>query len=136
MSATIPIENLYYLLCYAWDVLEERELGAGAAIGVAVLAAVAAFMEVIDTIQVLRDTLAGLLNFHQSNMSKQLNATMKALTIIATIFLPPTFLVGVYGMNFHYMPELSWKWGYPVLWGIMVVIAGGMIWFFKRKRWF
>lgn len=93
-------------------------------------------LEVADTIQLYRDTLAGLLNFHQSNQSKQLNATMKVLTIIATIFLPPTFLVGVYGMNFHYMPELSYRWGYPALWGVMVLIAGGMIWYFKRKKWF
>ncbi|HUX19694.1 MAG TPA: magnesium/cobalt transporter CorA [Spirochaetia bacterium] len=93
-------------------------------------------LEVVDTIELYRETLAGLLNFHQSNLSKQLNSTMKVLTIISTIFIPPTFLVGVYGMNFHFMPELSWKWGYFALWALMLLIAAGMVWFFKRKKWF
>lgn len=92
-------------------------------------------LEVADTVEVYRETLAGLLNFHQTNLSKQLNSTMKVLTIIATIFLPPTFIVGVYGMNFHNMPELAWKWGYPAVWGLNLLIALGMIWYFKKKNW-
>ena len=92
-------------------------------------------LEVVDTIQLYRDTLSGLLTFYQSNLSKQLNSTMKVLTIIATIFLPPTFIVGVYGMNFRYIPELSWKWGYPAVWAVIVLIALGMIWYFKKRKW-
>jgi magnesium transporter len=60
---------------------------------------------------------------------------MKALTLIATIFIPLTFIVGVYGMNFDHMPELHWRWAYPALWAIMVVIGVGMVVWFKRKRW-
>jgi magnesium transporter len=60
---------------------------------------------------------------------------MKFLTLIATIFIPLTFLVGVYGMNFQYMPELSLPWGYPVLWGVMIVIASGMLVYFSRRGW-
>ncbi len=92
-------------------------------------------LEVVDTVEVYRETVAGLLNFHQTNLSKQLNSTMKVLTIIATIFMPPTFIVGVYGMNFHFMPELAWKWGYPAAWGVIVLTALGMIWYFKKKKW-
>jgi magnesium transporter len=57
------------------------------------------------------------------------------LTIIATIFIPITFLVGVYGMNFHYMPELAWRWGYFALWGIMIGVVGVMLIYFKKKKW-
>ena len=57
------------------------------------------------------------------------------LTIIATIFIPLTFVAGIYGMNFDHMPELHWRWGYGMVWGIMAVIAGAMLIFFKRKRW-
>jgi magnesium transporter len=64
-----------------------------------------------------------------------MNEIMKVLTIIATVFMPLTFLVGVYGMNFRHMPELEWPWGYFALWGIMVVIAGLMLIYFKRKKW-
>jgi magnesium transporter len=64
-----------------------------------------------------------------------MNAVMKVLTIIATIFMPLTFLAGVYGMNFKHMPELEWRWGYPVAWLVMVLIAVLMLFFFRRKKW-
>jgi magnesium transporter len=60
---------------------------------------------------------------------------MKVLTIIATIFIPLTFIVGIYGMNFDVMPELRWAWGYPTVMLIMVALSGGMVWYFRRKRW-
>ncbi len=63
------------------------------------------------------------------------NAVMKVLTIIATIFMPLTFLAGVYGMNFKHMPELEWRWGYPVAWLVMVLIAVLMLFIFRRKKW-
>jgi len=61
---------------------------------------------------------------------------MKVLTIIATIFIPLTFFAGIYGMNFDYMPELKWRWGYFAVWGLMVLIGLGMIFYFRRKKWF
>jgi magnesium transporter len=60
---------------------------------------------------------------------------MKVLTVIATIFMPLTFLVGIYGMNFRYMPELDWKWGYFTIWAIMAIIAGSMLIYFRKKKW-
>ena len=65
-----------------------------------------------------------------------MNEVMKVLTVISTIFMPLTFIVGVYGMNFHYMPEIPWKWGYPVIWGVMILIGVAMLRYFKFKKWF
>jgi len=64
-----------------------------------------------------------------------MNEVMKVLTVIATIFIPLTFIVGVYGMNFKYMPELEWSWGYFAIWGVMVVVALGMLTYFGKKKW-
>jgi magnesium transporter len=64
-----------------------------------------------------------------------MNEVMKVLTIMATIFIPLTFIAGIYGMNFKFMPELEWKWSYPVLWGVLIVIFVLMIFWFKRKKW-
>jgi magnesium transporter len=65
-----------------------------------------------------------------------MNKVMKVLTIISTVFIPLTFIVGVYGMNFAFMPELHYRYAYPVTWGVMLLIAGGMLIYFKRKGWF
>jgi magnesium transporter len=70
-----------------------------------------------------------------SIVSNKMNEVMKLLTIIATIFIPITFVVGVYGMNFHYMPELEWKWGYFTVLGFMFCVVGFMLIYFKRKNW-
>jgi magnesium transporter len=64
-----------------------------------------------------------------------MNEVMKVLTIIATIFIPLTFIAGIYGMNFEYMPELKWKLGYFGVWSIMLIITGGMVYYFKKKKW-
>jgi len=93
-------------------------------------------IEVVDTIETYRDALNGLMDIHNSKQSRQLNSIMKVLTIISVIFIPPTFIVGVYGMNFHYMPELLLPWGYPAVWGIMVATVVGMVVYFRRKKWF
>ena len=93
-------------------------------------------IQVIDTIESLRDILSGLLDLYLSSVSNRMNEVMKVLTVIATMFIPLTFVAGIYGMNFQNMPELSWRWGYPAVWGIMVVMLVGMLAFFKRKRWF
>ncbi len=92
-------------------------------------------IQVMDTIDTYRDVMNGLYDLYLSEISFRMNNVIQLLTIISTIFIPLTFLAGIYGMNFDYMPELHWKYGYFVLWGIMVLIAGGLIIIFKRKKW-
>jgi magnesium transporter len=92
-------------------------------------------IQVIDTIESYRDILAGMLDMYLSSVSNKMNEIMKVLTIIATIFIPITFVAGIYGMNFKYMPELEWRWGYFMVWGLIVVVAGIMIGYFKKKQW-
>jgi magnesium transporter len=93
-------------------------------------------IQVIDTIESYRDILSGMLDIYLSTVSNKMNEVMKVLTIIATIFIPITFIAGVYGMNFKFMPELQWRWGYVMVWAVIVVVAGLMIGFFKKKQWF
>ncbi len=90
---------------------------------------------VIDTVDTFRDMLAGMLDIYLSSASMRMNQVMKVLTIIATIFMPLTFLAGIYGMNFANMPELGWRWGYFALLGVMLTIALGMLMLFHRKKW-
>ncbi len=92
-------------------------------------------IQVIDTVENLRDMLTGMLDIYLSSVSYKMNEVMKVLTIIATLFIPLTFIVGVYGMNFDVLPELHWRWAYPVLWVIMIGITVVMLLYFKRKRW-
>jgi magnesium transporter len=92
-------------------------------------------IQIIDTIENFRDIISGILDIYLTKVSNRMNEIMKILTIIATIFIPLTFIVGVYGMNFEFMPELKWRWGYPSLWIIMLAIFISMIIFFKKKRW-
>lgn len=92
-------------------------------------------IQVIDTIESSRDMLSGMLDIYLSSVSNKLNSVMKVLTIIATIFMPLTFIAGVYGMNFHNMPELSWDFGYPSVLILMAAVALTMLAFFKRKNW-
>jgi magnesium transporter len=92
-------------------------------------------IQAIDTIETYRDMVSGMLDIYLSSVSNRLNSVMKVLTIIATIFMPLTFLAGIYGMNFKYMPELEWRWGYPLAWLIMVGIGISMLIYFRKKRW-
>jgi magnesium transporter len=92
-------------------------------------------IQVIDTIESLRDLLSGILELYLSSLSNRMNNIMKVLTLIATIFIPLSFIAGVYGMNFEYMPELKWRWGYPVVWGIMLGLGLLMLTYFKKKKW-
>lgn len=92
-------------------------------------------IQVIDTVETIRDMLASMFDLYQSTLSNRMNAIMKVLTIISTIFIPLTFIAGVYGMNFRYMPELEWRYGYPVVWVLMLVMVMSMFIFFKRKGW-
>jgi len=92
-------------------------------------------IQVIETVETLRDMLSGMLDIYLSSVSNRMNAVIKVLTIIATIFMPLTFIVGLYGMNFKYMPELQWRWGYPAVLLVMVGVTVGMLIFFRRKKW-
>ncbi len=92
-------------------------------------------IQVIDAIETSRDILSGMLDIYLSSISNRMNEIMKFLTIIGTIFIPLTFIVGVYGMNFEYMPELRWRWGYFALLGVMLAIGIFMLFYFKRKKW-
>jgi magnesium transporter len=92
-------------------------------------------IQVIDTIETLRDMLSGMLDIYLSSVSNKLNSVMKVLTIITTVFMPLTFLAGVYGMNFKHMPELRWRWSYPALWLIMIGIGVSMVVYFRKKKW-
>ncbi|MGZ3569203.1 MAG: magnesium/cobalt transporter CorA, partial [Thermodesulfobacteriota bacterium] len=92
-------------------------------------------IQVIDTIETFRDMISGMLDIYLSSVSNRLNSVMKVLTIIATIFMPLTFLAGIYGMNFKYFPELDWRWSYPVFWLVSVLISVSMLLYFKKKNW-
>ena len=92
-------------------------------------------IQVIDAVETYRDLLSGMLDIYLSSISNKMNQIMKVLTIIGTIFIPLTFIAGVYGMNFHYMPELEWRFAYPTLWVVMIIITGIMLLFFKKSKW-
>jgi magnesium transporter len=92
-------------------------------------------VEIMDIVETYREMASGLLDVFLSSLSNKMNEVMKVLTMIATIFIPLTFIAGIYGMNFKYMPELDWKWGYPLVLIVMVFISICMVLYFKRKRW-
>ncbi len=91
--------------------------------------------QIIDNLESLRDMLSGTLDIYMTIVSNRMNEVMRVLTVIATIFMPLTFIAGIYGMNFEVMPELKWPLGYAMVWGVMIATAIGMTLFFKRKRW-
>jgi len=78
---------------------------------------------------------SGMLDMYLSSVSNRMNEIMKVLTIMSSLFIPLTFIVGLYGMNFQFMPELKWRLGYPFALGIMALTAGGLLLFFRRKKW-
>ena len=92
-------------------------------------------IQVIDTIETFRDMVSGMLDIYLSSISNKMNEVMKVLTIIATIFIPLTFVAGLYGMNFEFMPELKWRWGYFVALLVMAAVVAGMTFYFRRKKW-
>jgi len=92
-------------------------------------------IQVIDTVETFRDMISGMLDIYLSSISNRMNAVMKVLTIIATIFIPLTFVAGIYGMNFKHMPELEWRWGYLAVWGVMLIMGLCMVFYFKKKKW-
>ena len=92
-------------------------------------------VQVIDTLETYRDMLSAMTDIYMSSMSNRLNEIMKVLTIITTVFIPLSFIAGVYGMNFSHMPEIHWPWGYAFAWSLMLAVAGGMLVFFRKKKW-
>lgn len=92
-------------------------------------------LQIIEAMETYRDVLSGLLDGYQNAVSNRMNEIMKILTIISTLFIPLSFLAGLYGMNFKNMPELEWPWGYPLLLAVMGLLAAGLLLFFRRKRW-
>lgn len=92
-------------------------------------------IQVIDTVETYRDVISGMHDMYLSSVSNRMNQIMKVLTIIATIFIPLTFISGVYGMNFRYMPEINWRWGYFVILGFMLAVSIVMLSYFKKKKW-
>ncbi|MFX4261493.1 magnesium/cobalt transporter CorA [Pelotomaculum propionicicum] len=93
-------------------------------------------IQVIDTVETYRDMISGMLDIYLSSTNNKISEVMKVLTMIATIFIPLTFIVGIYGMNFKYMPELEWRWSYPAVWLIMIMIVVSMGAYFKKRKWF
>lgn len=93
-------------------------------------------IRVAESIESYREMVSGLLDIYLSSVSNRMNEVMKVLTVIATIFIPLTFVAGIYGMNFKYMPELEWHWAYFAVLGVMAVIGLVMVYYFRKKKWF
>lgn len=98
-------------------------------------------IQIIELLESFRDMATGMMDIYLSSISQKTNEVMRVLTIISTIFIPLTFIVGIYGMNFENpaspwaMPELRWFYGYPMVWGLMITVVAGLLWFFKRRDW-
>lgn len=92
-------------------------------------------IQINEMIEMQRDAVGNLMDLHLSGVSNKMNQVMQTLTIIATIFIPLTFIAGIYGMNFDHIPELHWKHGYAAVWGVMVTVIVGMLLYFKKKKW-
>jgi magnesium transporter len=92
-------------------------------------------VQVLETVETFRDMISGILDLYLSSVSNGMNQVMKILTIIATIFIPLTFIAGIYGMNFEHMPELKWRYGYLAVWCLMLIIGIIMLIGFRKRKW-
>jgi magnesium transporter len=92
-------------------------------------------LQITEIVESQRDTAGGLLDLYMTAISNKMNQIMQVLTMFATIFIPLTFIAGIYGMNFDYMPELHWKYGYLTVWGLMLAVGIGFVIYFRRKKW-
>jgi magnesium transporter len=90
---------------------------------------------VIDVLEAYRELIGQIMEVYVSTVNTRLNEVIKVLTVVATIFIPLTFIASLYGMNFKWMPELNWPWGYPAVWGVMILVTVGMLLFFRHKGW-
>jgi magnesium transporter len=93
-------------------------------------------IQVSESIELMREMTLGLMDMHMTNISNRMNQVMKVLTVMASIFIPLTFMAGIYGMNFKYMPELEYRYSYYIFLGVLLLVFLGMIWYFRRKKWF
>ena len=93
-------------------------------------------LELLEQIEYDLTTIESVSNFYFSTQNHKMNEVMKTLTVVSVFFMPLTFIVGVYGMNFDNLPELHWKYGYFIIWGVMLILLAGMIFYFKKKKWF
>ena len=91
-------------------------------------------VQLVDLTETYRDLVSGARDIYLNSLSQSTNEVMKVLTVVATIFIPLTFVAGIYGMNFEHMPELGWRYGYFAVWMVMIAIGVGMIWFFRRRE--
>ena len=91
-------------------------------------------IRLVELINLHHEMATGMLEIYLSSLNTHMNETIKVLTLFASLFIPLTFIVGVYGMNFSYMPELTWHYGYAAVWAIMLALTGGMLYYFKRKK--
>lgn len=92
-------------------------------------------IQIIESLETYRDLLSSIMDLYMNTSSNRMNEIMKVLTIMSTIFIPLTFIAGVYGMNFEHMPELGFEWSYPIVWGLMILVALGMLYFFRKRKW-
>jgi magnesium transporter len=92
-------------------------------------------IQIMDVVETYREMASGLMEVHLSSVANRTNEVMKVLTVVSSIFIPLTFIVGVYGMNFDHMPELRVWWAYYAVWGFMLLTAGGMLAYFWRAGW-
>ncbi|MEO0377169.1 MAG: CorA family divalent cation transporter, partial [Cyanobacteria bacterium P01_A01_bin.17] len=93
-------------------------------------------IQILEMVETYREFAASLMDVYLSSVSNRMNEVMKILTVISTIFIPLTFIAGIYGMNFKNMPELTWEWGYAMVWFLMGAIASGLVYFFWQRGWF
>ncbi len=91
--------------------------------------------QILDVIETYREMAIGLMDVYLSSVNNRMNEIVKTLTIMASIFIPLTFIAGVYGMNFENMPELEWRYGYPAVWAVMLAAAAGLLLWFRRRGW-
>jgi len=92
-------------------------------------------LRIIESLETHRDILSGLTEIYLSSITSKMNEIMKVLTVFASVFIPLTFITGIYGMNFETMPELKWAWGYPGVWLVFIATAAGLLMYFRRKGW-
>lgn len=92
-------------------------------------------IQVNESVEIYREMIWSLMDMYMTTISNKMNEVMKVLTIMASIFIPLTFMAGIYGMNFDHMPELHLRYGYYYLWGLMILVFLGLLWYFKRKKW-